>query len=138
MIVGFEQETKPLTQVELEVASNFLILIKSNIGREKRITAATIEMHYRNRGIKLSSSSVRAIIHHIRYNETITIGKKKYFLISDNSGYWLSNDKEEITKYAESLRQRAGSILTIKQAVDAFLGIAPAQKFLSENQGKLF
>lgn len=138
MVTGFEEQTKQLSEYELQQVHFFIKSFKSHIGKDNKITSAAIEMHYRNIGKKINSSRVRAIIHHIRYHETIVIGGRKYFLISDTTGYWLSCDKEEITQFAESLNQRASSILSIKQAADLFLGIAPAQKFLEDNQRKLF
>lgn len=138
MLTGFEEQTRQLSEYEFQQVYFFIKSFKSHVGKENKITSATIELHYRNLGKKLNSSRIRAIIHHIRYHEKILIGNKKYFLISDSTGYWLSCDKEEIKQFAESLNQRANSILSIKQAADLFLGIAPAQKFLEDNQQKLF
>lgn len=138
MVVGFEQETKELAESELKLVKQFVNSFKKRVGRDKRITAAEIELTYRNLGTKINGARIRAIVHHIRYNESIIINERKYFLISDNSGYWISCDLEEINRFAESLAQRAGSILSIKDAVDNFLTGKASRNFINENQGDLF
>lgn len=138
MVIGFEQETRELNEVELKLVQQFITSFKKRIGRDKKITAGEIEMKYKNLGEKVNGSRIRAIVHHIRYNELIMIADRRYFLISDNTGYWISCEVAEIQKFAKSLEERAGSILSIKSAVDTFLNRHASINFINENQGDLF
>jgi hypothetical protein len=138
MVVGFERETQNLSEADLLLAKQFMNSFRKRVGREKKITSSEIEMKYKNIGIKMNGHKIRAIVHHIRYHRDIVIGNKRYFLISDNTGYWLSSEMAEIQKFAKSLEERAGSILSIKLAVDHFLTGHASNNFINENQGDLF
>ncbi|MDA3910943.1 MAG: hypothetical protein PF448_06280 [Bacteroidales bacterium] len=63
-----------------------------------------------NHNIETSSVQIRQFIHQIR----ILIEPK---LISNNRGYYISNNSEETLKYINSLEGRANSMLTVANSM---------------------
>jgi hypothetical protein len=134
MITGFEEETKELSEYELSLVPIFIRGFLAHTSKRKAIQSSVMETALRNSGYKVNSVRIRAIVHHIRKNEKIYNSGKLYALLSDNNGYWLSNDKEEIEACIKSLQQRAGSIQSIAEAIDVTLTSMNYKRIQREEQ----
>ncbi len=123
-----------LTDFEIQQVHSMIKRFKSHVGFENAITIEDIEMHYRNLAIRLPRNRLNAIIQHIRYNETIKIGTKTYFLISRSGRFWISCEKQEISDFLGSLESRLQEVIQLRNAVLSYLGSpSPAQQ-IARNQ----
>lgn len=108
MINGFEEETKPLSEDEMNLVPIFVKGLSGKIGKANAITNSEIKRNLEAKGVKVGDPArIRKIINYIRIH-----GLVKNIIASSN-GYWVETDPEEIAKYKASLLQRATSILAI-------------------------
>lgn len=116
MLPQFEDYTEPLTESELKLVPLFVKGFEKHRGKENAITNRQIrEKLLETRGIKLNEVTVRNIINHIRRFNLVRV------LVASSNGYWVSDDKEELRQYSNSLRGRGGEILHIADCVDRYL-----------------
>lgn len=109
MITNFEEYTEELTDVERDVIVPGIIKgLATKIGKEKAITNKQMQKGILEvLNIKTSSSRIRKMIHYIRITGMI------HCLVATSRGYYISNNKEELDSYIESLIQRSESIMSI-------------------------
>lgn len=117
MVAGFELITQPLTEYETEtLLPVFLTCLSKHNGKEEAITSVQIVKGMRRHGYKCRDVNVRKVINHIRIYGLIPN------LLATSSGYYVSNDKEEIRLYIESLRQRESAIRAVRRSIEAQAG----------------
>lgn len=114
MIKGFEQYTQPLDDYERDVILPLLVRgLKTKIGKQQAIKNEAMISALKTRGLKkINPARIRKIINHIRVNGLIRN------LVASSNGYYIELDLEERKKYAESIRQRAESMLAILNHID--------------------
>lgn len=104
MITNFENITHDLTEEELLLIP---VMVKSfsRYSKEYPINAPDVVARFNASGAKykLTEPRLRKMVNYIRSNGLIA-------LIATSKGYYVSNEKDEIMKQVESLRQRANSI----------------------------
>lgn len=106
MITNFEQITCELTDDELAVVPMFVKSFQKYT-KENPIKAVDIVRRWNNSPdvtVKMSGPRLRKICNHIRSNSLLP-------LIATSSGYYVSNDRDEIEKQIKSLTERANSIM---------------------------
>ena len=106
MITGFEEQTEPLTEIEMTVYLPSMIEgLRVKHGRDKAVTNKDIVRGLQvNRGIKISEARVRKMINHIRNNDIIPC------LIATSKGYYIAETPDEMTDYIDSLFGRVEAI----------------------------
>ena len=106
MVNYFEQLTSELSENELDkILPEVKKILETKIGKVNIITNSKIIKTLKGDEVSTSPARVRKIIQHIRLSGEIPL------LMATNRGYYISNNKEELDKYIESLHQRADSIL---------------------------
>jgi len=110
MLSNFEEITRELNPEE----ERKLPLVESIVKvatHEKPVTNAAIRAELDRYDIKLGEPRIRKMIHKIRVT-----GRVKN-LVATSAGYYVSEDREELKKYIESLGQRMRSIGEIRLAL---------------------
>jgi hypothetical protein len=116
MINNFEDYTHELSDYELKTLVPIIVKgLLTKVGKENAITNNQIVPKLKGKGYKVSSSRIRKIVHYIRVAGLIPC------LIATSKGYYISNDKEEIKEYIDSLHQRADSITFVAYALQGNL-----------------
>lgn len=105
MITNFEEITHELTDDELEIVPMFVKSFQKYT-KENPIKAVDIVSRWNKSGgtVKMSQPRLRKICNYIRSNSLLP-------LIATSSGYYVSNDRDEIEKQIKSLTERANSIM---------------------------
>jgi len=104
MITNFEEITVELTEKELALVPVFVRAF-GKYGKENPIKASEIVKQCNKKQPKtITEPRLRKICNYIRSNSLLP-------LIATSSGYYVSNDAEEIEKQIKSLTERANSIL---------------------------
>ena len=112
MLKLFEDITEELTDYENQIVKPIIIQgLELKRGKHNAVTNKHIVKKLKEQGIKTSTPRVRKIIHDIRVNDTIPC------LIATSSGYYISNDIEELDSYILSLAQRIRSIKQIRDSL---------------------
>jgi hypothetical protein len=87
---------------------DIILSMRTRHNNEKcKIKSDDIVREIRNRGYAMDGGQLREIMGHIRRNDLVSPG----FILSDNGGYWYSEDLKEMEKAWESELSRAKSIL---------------------------
>lgn len=129
MLSQFEDYTQELSKEEKKILPIVVNGLKKCIGKEKAYTnkaiTQAIKMRYH---IKVSDARLRKIIQYIRTKDLVPL------LIASSKGYYVSNDKEEIREYINSLNQRLNSIKSTaismkRQYVNRFEGEGQSNMF---------
>jgi predicted GTPase len=108
MITGFENITQELNEYEEQVLLPVLVAgLETKIGKEKCVTSTYICQSMKDAGYKITPARLRKLVHEIRVKKLIKN------LISNNKGYWVSNNVDEINTYRQSLKERANSIVEV-------------------------
>ena len=107
MIYGFNKETAPLSEYEMEILMPAIVRgLSTKIGKENAITNIRMVEALKSKGYySLSGARIRRIINHIRINGIIVN------LIASSQGYHIENDVEERRKYVNGVKNRANSML---------------------------
>ena len=123
MITGFENETRPLDDLEKKLLPSFVNGLKNHIGKIDPVTSKDI-IHgiWRTHNVEISGSRVRKMINHVRMNNLVPR------LVAKSSGYYVELDNNELSKYIRSLRQRAKAIQAVADALTKQMD--PVQKSL--------
>lgn len=114
MLPGFENITADLTEYELGLVPVFVKGFSCKIGAENAVTSSQILERLGSR-YKLSGARVRKIVNHIR-NKGLVPG-----LVASSSGYYVTNDPEELKRYIDSLDGRESEIRRIKNGMKQYL-----------------
>ena len=121
MIYGFENETSPLNNIELQAASIIRdCLVSFHVGAKNAVTAeqiargmASMELFRdKNSNPYLTGARIRKIVNHLR-----TTGKCPN-LIATSKGYYICNDPAERREYIDGLKARAMAILNVVAAME--------------------
>ena len=122
MINGFENETAPLNETEQTAARIISECLQlHHVGSHKAVTGQYIanslakfsEVFRDAKGRPyLNGARVRKIVNFIR-----TTGQCPR-LIASSKGYYVSNDRREITEYITGLRARAQAIEAVAKAME--------------------
>ena len=114
MINGFNEQTKPLDDYERDVILPLMVRgLKTKVGKANAITNEAMISALKTRGLKkINPARIRKIINHNRVNGLIRN------LVASSNGYYNELDLEERQKYAESIRQRAESMLAVLNHID--------------------
>uniref|UniRef100_A0A6M3IUP4 Putative endonuclease n=1 Tax=viral metagenome TaxID=1070528 RepID=A0A6M3IUP4_9ZZZZ len=113
MIDLFEDITYELTPYELEQVALFVTSFQKRVGKDKIISNAQIQAHYKKLGGPMSGVRVRKIINYIRNEGLVSC------LVANSKGYYVSNDPEEVKRYINSLKQRERAIRDIREKLEA-------------------
>lgn len=107
MIKGFEEYTEPLNDYEKNTLLPVIVKgLSTKTDKDKAITNVKMVKALRDAGYsKLSEPRIRKIINHIRVNGIIKN------LVASNKGYWIEDNVYARREYAESIRQRAASMM---------------------------
>ncbi len=109
MIDGFENETKPLTELEQSLVQKFVNSLQRRT-KANPCSNAYIIRKFSERGIKLTGARIRKIINHIRTHHLVNN------LVADNKGYYVTQDPAEVERYTQSLYQRAEAIINVAKS----------------------
>jgi len=114
MIRNFEEYTHELNPWESKIVLPFITRnLLLAIGKDKAITSFVLMDTWYSEGNtkKLSGARVRKVINVIRRYNLITC------LMATAKGYYISDNREEIETYLESLNDRIRAILATRRAV---------------------
>lgn len=113
MIQGFEYQTAELTTYERDMLVPIIIEgLKKRIGAKNAIRSIDISRLLESNGYQpISGPRVRKCVNYIRTNGLVP------HLIANCRGYFVATSVEEVERYADSLQQRANSILSVKKAL---------------------
>ena len=114
MVNFFEEITEELNDYERLTISPLIVKgLSMKIGKENVITNGEMRKGLLNKySIKISDARMRKIIQYIR------LGGFVERLIATSKGYYVSENKEELLQYEESLMQRAASIEEIAKQIN--------------------
>ncbi len=110
MINGFEEETKPLTEQELEALPLMIQGLKAHVNDP--VTSNKMIEGLKARGFNFDGPRIRKLINHICVNNLVRN------VVATSKGYYLATDRIVINQYAESLEQRSRAILAKKNCLD--------------------
>lgn len=112
MITGFEKETAPLNDVELELVPIFVRGLSSKIGEVNAVKSHTIIKGLKKLGYDVNGARVRKIINYIRINGLVSN------LVATSKGYYIENDRKKVEEYVTSLRHRASAINAVADVLE--------------------
>ncbi len=105
-----------LTEMQKRIAGLLMLSFRTNYNSSKRkIKSSAILAKISARGITIGDSELRQIIGHIRRNDMLQPG----FILSDNCGYWYSEDASEMERIWTAERRRAINIMANFQPLNA-------------------
>jgi len=107
MINGFEYETGPLDDTELQMVAQFVKGFSGKIGADNAVTSDQIIFGMKARGYKITGARVRKIIHYIRIKGLVKN------LVATSKGYYIETDPDKIKEYVNGLKQRAAAITAV-------------------------
>lgn len=123
MLIGFEEQTHPLTQQEKEFVDIVIKGLASKIGKSNAITNPAICQKINSKyGVKFTEPRIRKIIQYIRHRALLP------GLIASSNGYWVSDDIEEVEQHIQTLRGREASIAKSRQEEEKYLSFLKAKK----------
>lgn len=102
---------KQLTQWDCEVLTPFIIGILQERNGTPVDNRTIRNLVIINMKRYAASSTIRGVIHKIRTEHLLDN------VVASTSGYWISNDIHEITKYLSSLQDRAMQIHEVQSAL---------------------
>ena len=113
MINGFEKYTKDLNDYEKKTLLPIMCKCFANhIGKENAVTNSVICEKMNDKGFeKVSEARVRKIINYIRTNNLVPR------LMASGSGYYITNNPNELKDYISSLKGRKEAIEGVISAV---------------------
>lgn len=113
MITGFEKETAPLSDYEMDTILPVMVrCLSKKRGKDNAVTNKKIVKGMKAQGYDIDDIRVRKLISHIRTNDLIPC------LIASNSGYYIAADKVEVQDYIDSLQGRESAIRAVREAME--------------------
>lgn len=124
MLPGFDNQTAPLSDIELGALPQVIDLLKKHYGKDNAITNQDIRSEFP----LLDSARVRKIINHIRNRNLVPC------LIASSKGYYVAETEQEMKDFEDSLRGRAEAIMAVcesikSQRVQRFGGVCDLKLF---------
>ena len=102
------QDNQELSPEQIRAAGLIILSMKNKYNSDKmKIKAKEIIIRLDGRGYKIHDADLRRIIGHIRRNDMCSPG----FILSDNGGYWYSEETKDLKKVWETEYGRALAIL---------------------------
>jgi len=112
MLKGFEEQTHALNEYETNTLLPLMVEgFKNKVGKENAVTNKHICTSLKQMGYKVDAPRVRKIVSYIRINHLVPL------LIATSKGYWISNDKQEIQDWIETMNGRIQSLVASRDAV---------------------
>ena len=109
MINGFEYETQPLTDYEVnKLLPVFIQGLSTKIGKANSVTNTHIVKALKRLGLKVDGPRARKIINHIRVKGLV------HGLIATSDGYYIATTEKELAEYEESLKGREDAIRAVR------------------------
>ena len=115
MILGFDEDTYELTDLEEKMIPLFVRGFSSKLGKINSITNREIVAKMKKYHPFLTEARVRKIINYIRKKNLVP------GLIASSSGYYVTRDPREIERYIVSLSGRIKEIERIRESFYEFL-----------------
>ena len=117
---------RPLNTYERETLLPIIVkCLSRHIGKEQAITNSRMCESLVDNGYEIKEARMRKIIHYIRDKWLIGC------LIASNRGYHVTNDRQEMLAYIETLRGRVEAIEVIIQAMLEQLEAMPEKPHVS-------
>ncbi len=112
MINNFDKYTESLTDFERDKVLPLLIAgLRTKVGKDAAVSNRYMVSKLKERGVKVSGARIRKLINYIRIRGLIPR------LVASSKGYYVSESKEEIRTYIESLRQRRQAIHAVESSL---------------------
>jgi hypothetical protein len=97
-----------MTQTDRKIAALLIVSFRANYNRESlKLTSDVIVRKVKERGYLFSGAKLRAFLGTIRHHNLAAPG----FIVSDNGGYWYTEDISEMRDFWESQRGRVIEIM---------------------------
>lgn len=112
-IVLFEPETTDLTEYEMKLVPIMVNCLKSKIGKENAVKNSYMVEKMREHGHDVNEIRIRKIISYIRRKELVDC------LMASNKGYYITEDKNEMWNYTQSLLGREEAIHEVRMAMES-------------------
>ncbi len=97
-----------LPQIDRKIAALLIVSFRTNYNHQDlQITNDVIVRKVKERGYKFSGAKLRAILGTIRHHDMAAPG----FIVSDNGGYWYTEDVAEMLEFWNSQRGRVIEIM---------------------------
>lgn len=113
MIVGFERETKDLSDYEKEILLPIIVkCLSMHKGKDKAITNVVMCEKMKKCGYEMNEARARKIINHIRINCLIPN------LVASGKGYYVADKKIDMQRYIQSLKCREDAIAAMRLALE--------------------
>ena len=112
-IVLFEPETSKLSEYEKDELMPVMVkCLQNKVGKENAVTNCYMVEKMQEHGYKISETRVRKIINYIRIHGLIE------HLMASNKGYYITEDKNEMSNYIQSLIGREEAIHEVREAME--------------------
>lgn len=111
MINGFEKETANLNEYERDTLLPIVVGWLRHTNADRPIINRNATQWLKRNGYSCSEARFRKIVSTIRLECLVEN------VIATSKGYYVSDDAEEIADYIQSLRERAGAINAIADAL---------------------
>lgn len=112
MINGFDKETRPMSEYELNVLTPLIVRgMSTKIGKDRAIKNAEICTKMRLAGYKIDNARLRKVINHIRVNALLP------GVIATSDGYYIATTRQEMAEYIASLESRESAIHSVSVAL---------------------
>ena len=113
-----------LSDIEKKIAGLLVLSFKTNYNSaNSKIKNDTIVKKVTERGYRFSGAKLRSLLGFIRHNHLARPG----FIVSDNEGYWYTEDREELHEFWASQRGRVLEIMKNVHPLYEMLKIDPDQ-----------
>lgn len=107
MINGFDKETAPLSDAELDAVPTIVSALKQAYGKENALFNQQLCAMVPG----LTSARLRKIINYIRTNKLVQC------VIASSKGYYVAETEQEMKDYEESLLGREMAIREVRQCI---------------------
>ena len=115
-LVLFEQETSKLSEYEMDELMPVMVkCLQNKVGKENAVTNCYMVEKMQEHGYKISEARVRKIINYIRIHGLIDR------LMASSKGYYITEDKNEMWDYVQSLIGREEAIHEVRLAMESQL-----------------
>ena len=112
-ILLFEPDTSKLSEYEMDELMPVMVkCLQNKVGKENAVTNCYMVEKMQEHGYKISEARVRKIINYIRIHGLIDR------LMASNKGYYITEDKNEMWNYVQSLIGREEAIHEVRMAME--------------------
>lgn len=113
MVTGFEKETAPLSDYEMDTILPVMVrCLSKKRGKSNAVTNKKIVKGMKAQGYDIDDIRVRKLISHIRINGLVPC------LIATNTGYYVATEEVEVQDYIDSLQGRESAIKAVREAME--------------------